>query len=448
MKKDQKQRLLALGSENLAEALLTLATRSESASAMVEQLIATPDEKHAGFKKKLASLKRSRRFIDWREVDGFANQLEMLLDDLQACAGDSLTGVEMLAAFFEADNSIFNRCDDSSGHVGGVFCRAREMFVDYARRCENKKKVAAILLKLNKVDDFGVRIELMGYAQQCGLPEAQMRLMVVEFQKRADKAPDDYQKRHHLMLIEFLAQQLKDAELFEATRIASSGTLSTAAYIDIARVYFEQGNIQTAQARLKQIPENETFQADKRDKLWLEIYQQQGDTKKLSQLLTRCFQQNHSVDSLQQLLDVIGEDKRDQIVSEEVDLIVGQAELSTSDAEFLIAVDKTDEAESYLLSHADKLNGDRYGSLLSLAKAMEAEERYLVVSLIYRSLLLSILKRAYAKSYLYGARYLKKLDKLAGFIDDWQCFENHKDFKEQLYQAHGRKRSFWSKYEV
>lgn len=447
MKKDQKQQLIALGADTLAEALLSLATRSESADAMIERLIATPDETQAGFKRKLASLKRSRRFFDWSEIGHFVEQLGQLLDDLQACVSDPLMGVEMVVAFLETDSGVFNRCDDSSGYVGNVFSRAQAMFVDYASKCEDKKKISAILLKLNKLDDFGIRGDLVSFAEVCGLSEALMRSMIAEFQKRADKAQDDYQKRHHLMLIESLAKQLKDAELFEATRIASWGKLSTAAYIDIARIYFEQGNIQTAQARLNQISENETFMTDDRDKLWLEIYQQQGDTEKLSQLLTQRFQRYRTVSSLQALLEVIGEDKRDGVISKEVALIAEQASLKTSDAEFLIAIDKINEAESYLLNHVNEFNGDHYGSLLSLVKAMEAENRYLVVSLMYRSLLDSILARARSKIYSHGVRYLNKLDTMAISINDWHTFDSHADYKALLYQAHGRKKSFWSKYE-
>jgi hypothetical protein len=86
--------------------------------------------------------------------------------------------------------------------------------------------------------------------------------------------------------------------------------------------------------------------------------------------------------------------------------------------------------------------------MLSLAEAMELENRHLVASLIYRSLLISILERGYTKAYPHGIRYLKKLDKLAATISDWKNFNDHEAFKEQIIQAHGRKRSFWSKYEV
>ena len=58
------------------------------------------------------------------------------------------------------------------------------------------------------------------------------------------------------------------------------------------------------------------------------------------------------------------------------------------------------------------------------------------------------LERGYTKAYPHGIRYLKKLDKLAVSVSDWKTFNNHEAFKEPIIQAHGRKRSFWSEYEV
>jgi hypothetical protein len=80
--------------------------------------------------------------------------------------------------------------------------------------------------------------------------------------------------------------------------------------------------------------------------------------------------------------------------------------------------------------------------------AMESENRNLAACLIYRSLLVSILERGYTKAYPHGVRYLKKLDKLSETITDWKRFHRHEAFKDRIIQAHGRKRSFWSKYEA
>jgi len=444
---DRKQKLIDLGPDVLADALLNLAVHSGEADDLIEQLIATSKENVQRFKKKLSGLKRRKRFISWRESASFSRELKMLLQDLKSGVDDPITGVELVAAFFQADSNVFEMCDDSSGHIGDVFrYDAKELFVDYAKRCPAKEKIADIILKVNQKDNYGIRDTLIDCAGEC-LPEDVIRTMIATLQKWAGKEKDEYGKRHHLMLIESLARQIKDAKLFEKTRIASWGQLSTAALIDIARVYLESGEVETAHSWLKKIPESETFQAYDRDKLLEEIYQKQGDSEKQTELLYQKFRSYHSVDTLQALLDVIGHDKRDEVVADEVEKIMKSDRLRESDAEFLIAIDKIDEAEEYLLGLAGQLDGNHYGSLLSLAETMETENRHLVTSLMYRSLLISILERGYTKAYPHGIRYLKKLDKLATNVADWKEFENHGAFKEQICQNHGRKHSFWAKYE-
>ncbi len=447
MADSRRQKLIDLGADALADALLNLTIHSDEADDLINQLIATPKENVQRFKKKLSGLKNSRRFIDWRGAASFSRELEMLLQDLKSGVDDPLTGIELVAAFYEADNIIFEMCDDSSGNIGDVFrYDAKELFVAYASCCSNKDKIADIILKVNLKDNYGIRDTLIDCAGEC-LPEDVIRTMIATLQKWADKEKDEYGKRHHLRSIESLARQIKDAKLFEKTRIASWGKLSTAALIDIARVYLESGDVETAHSWLKKIPEGETYQAYERDKLLEEIYQKQGYSEKLTELLFQKFRSYHSTDTLQALLDVIGHDKRDDVINDEVRQILKTDRIRESDAEFLIAVGKIDEAEAYLLKRADQLDGNHYGSLLSLADVMETENRYVVTSLIYRSLLIAILERGYTKAYPHGIRYLKKLDKLATSVADWKEFNHHEVFKAQIIEAHGRKRSFWSKYE-
>lgn len=448
MTDSRKQKLIDLGAEVLADTLLNIAVHSDEADDLIEQLIATPKENVQRFKQKLSGLKRRKRFISWRESASFSRELEMLLKDLKSGVDDPLTGVELVAAFYEADNTIFEMCDDSSGNIGDVFrYDAKELFVDYASLCSDKDKIADIILKVNQKDNYGIRDTLIDCAGEC-LPEEVIRSMIATLQKWADKEKDEYGKRHHLILIESLARQIKDAKLFEKTRIASWGKLNSAALVDIARVYLESGDVETAHSWLKKIPEGETYQAYERDKLLEEIYHKQGDSEKLTELLFQKFRSYHSIDTLQAFLDVIGHDNRGDVINDEARQILKTDRLRESDAEFLIAVGKIDEAEAYLLKRADQLDGNHYGSLLSLAETMETENRHLAASLIFRSLLVSILERGYTKAYPHGISYLKKLDKLAVSVSDWKEFNHHEAFKEQIIDAHGRKRSFWSKYEV
>ena len=167
MTEDRKQKLIDLSNEILADALLELAVHSKVADDLIERLIVTPKENTKRFEKKLSSLKHSRQFIDWRSVSGFAIELEMLLQDLKSGVSDPLTGVEQVAAFYEADNTIFKMSDDSSGNIGDVFrYDAKELFVGYASRCAEKEKIADIILKVNQNDNYGIRDTLIDCAAE------------------------------------------------------------------------------------------------------------------------------------------------------------------------------------------------------------------------------------------------------------------------------------------
>ena len=300
------------------------------------------------FKKKLSRIKRSQRFIKWDESDEFARELSELLEDLRAGVKDPDTGLELISLFYKADGKILDQCDDSDGIVGDVFVfDAKELFIDYALACEDKEKVAGIILELNKEDSYGVRTALIDCASEC-LPETIIRFIIKEIQGSAGCEEDEYHKRHYMTLVESLARQIKDAELFKETRIASCEKLSTAAYNDIARVYFESGDAKTALSWLKKIPEGEQFQRYETERLLIDIYKKLGYKDKLAGLLYDIFRSYHSMETLQELLDVIGADRKNEVVLKEVASIISNDRLNLNDAEFLLSIGKVDEAEEYI----------------------------------------------------------------------------------------------------
>jgi len=443
---DRKQRLLELGADRLADALLELANRDDAAEDLLERMIATPLENIKRFKAKLSGLKRSRRFIRWGESAGFARELLALLQDLQAGIDDPRTGAELVAAFYECDKGALGNCDDSSGNVGDVFRHdARELFVGYASRCTDKEWLGELVFKVNRVDDYGVRDSLIDCAVDY-LPKPVIRVMVSRLQKLADKESDEFHKRHWLHQVESLARQIKDAPLFEQTRLASWGSLSTAACLDIARVYLESGEAQTALAWLEKVPATESFMVEDRDQLLLAVHGLLGNPARQTDAAWRIFRRHRSAASLTRLLEVIGHDRRDGVLAGEVTAIIASEKFSTGDAAFLVEIERPIEAETYLLKYADQLNGDFYGGLLPLAEAMEKCGRNLCAVVIFRALLDSILRRAQTKTYPHGVRYLRKLDLLASSISDWRNIESHDAYKGNLLQNHGRKSSFWSRY--
>ena len=447
MDPDRKKRLTEMGAEALADALLELAVHIDAADDLIERLIATPKENIQRYKAKLAGLKRRQRFISWNESAAFAHELVMLLADLKSGVDDPRTGVELVTAFYRADGAVFDQCDDSDGNVGDVFrFDAKQLFVSYAARCQDKEWLSELVFDVNRDDDYGVRDILVDCAGEY-LPESMIRDLIERFQAATSRETDEYKKRHWLLGVESLARQIKDAPLFEKTRLACRGTLSAAACVDIARVYLESGDAEKALSWLQRVPAEETFQAQERDQLLLEIYGKMGDTHEQAEVAWRIFRRHRSADALADLLAVIGHDQRDAVIEGEVADLLGDTSLSHSAAIFLVEMGYMDAAETYLLDRAGQLNGDFYGGLLPLAEAMEKTDRRLCASIINRALLDSILRRAQSKAYTHGARYLKTLDRLATSVYDWRGFENHGAYVENLRQQHGRKRSFWSRYE-
>lgn len=91
MSTERKGKLLELGADRLADALLELAGRDEFADDLVERLIATPQDNIGRFRAKLSVLHLDRPFLHWRQTAGYARELEGLLEDLRAGVTDPRT---------------------------------------------------------------------------------------------------------------------------------------------------------------------------------------------------------------------------------------------------------------------------------------------------------------------------------------------------------------------
>lgn len=445
MKDERKKKLMQLGADSLSDALLDMAKSLDQVDDRVNQMVSTQEENIRAFKKKLSSLKRSTKFIDWRQSSDLADSLSQLLDELQACAPDPCLGVELVTAFYETDDSVFERSDDSNGSIGEVYVYdAKELFVLYASSCEDNEKIASLILRLCQKDDYSVRTSLMD-SVGLFLEEPVIRDMVEKLQLIAAEQQEEYEKYHYYSILVSFVRQIKDAPLFEKTRLSIQGE-TPLAIIEIAKVYLDCGEVETALSWILKKPEGSLRFNDEYTKVLTEIYTKQGDTEGLAALLKKKFRALPSMGTLQELLNIIGDDAKEAFIDEEVEHILHDTMLRLNNLSFLLDCGKYDDAQTYLFARAADLDGILYETLLPLARTFDKQARYLATSLIYRSLLDSILERAYTKSYPYGVRYLHKMDSLAPLIPDWLSFADHAAYKESLLQIHGRKKSFWGQY--
>jgi len=222
---------------------------------------------------------------------------------------------------------------------------------------------------------------------------------------------------------------MANAPLFEElTRKRAGDRINGKLIVDIASVYFESGDLSKAQALIDEISNEDSFAAFDKKELQKKILKASGRTQELTSLLIDQFNQHYSKHTLNELLEVVGVAERQKHCLAAIEKIAKRTTWNSSDAEFLVYCEAFDETEKYIIVHQGSLDGDFYSSLLPIAVAMEENNKPLAASLIYRSLLDSILARAISKYYHHGVNYLEKLEVLSRKVIDWSNFASHQTY--------------------
>lgn len=390
---------------------------------------------------------RGTHFLYGSEVTSLAFELRSALFALKARIVDPREGVKAVADFFRTDRRLFNMCDDSDGTLGDVFrVDACEVFTYFASACDDKKRLSETVFQLQLDSDYGVRDCLID-ASASYLPASVIRRLADKFWELAGKEGGNG-PQHWDYLIESLARQLRDPQLFERASLAAFPEGGPGQSIDIAEVYLEAGDAETALEWLNKVSLDERYLASERDELLLGVHRKLGNNKEAAEAAWRIFRRYRREETFEPLLDVIGSDKRQRVLDEEAGLILESRELDYTDVQFLLWCGKVEDAEGYVLSRSTQVDGDYYGSILPLCEEFEREGRYLAATVLYRALLESVLDRAISKYYGFGIRYLRKLDELSPLVRRWRSFMPHEAYFSDLVENHKRKSSFWRRYEA
>lgn len=396
---------------------------------------------------KIAALKRSRRFVDWRGVRGFAFQLDQLLNDIEQNINNPKDGTELVLSFIKCDSSVFNRCDDSSGTIGEIFrYGATDLLIQFASRLDDKSWLADRLFKMMLQDDYGVRDSMLAFADQI-LPESEIRKLVKRFSEYAGTLEDKYAIRSMLGNNQILAKCLNDPVLYEKTVLTAHPELVPAFIADIAEQYLKADAPETALDWLDRIKGHESHQIDRIRKLRLDINAQLGNQAESENLAWTIFMNSRTQSNLDQLLEIVGQQDLEKIISKARQDILNEKRFSVTDTRFLIENKLVDDAENYILKHVNELEHQFYGHLLPIVEIMELNEKYLAATIIYRGLIKPIMDKAVSKNYRHAIRYMRRLDAFDTRITDWQNVLPHAEYQDEFRKQHFRKSSYWSKYE-
>jgi hypothetical protein len=199
-----KARLIELGAETLAEAIMRLACYDDRVYSMVRTLAATTPEELADIFRQQLKRAGEGEYLPHDRAGELALNLTTLLQSLRQSVKDPRMGLELLAEFYRADSRILERSDDSYGEIASVFqSDAQTLLTEYGVRCEDKEWLQDLLIELYAGDEYGVRDELFTTATEI-FSEADIEALTSKLQQRADREQGKVSKRRWLRAIEAL----------------------------------------------------------------------------------------------------------------------------------------------------------------------------------------------------------------------------------------------------
>lgn len=439
-------KLMNLEKEALVNILVEFSGKYPDVADAIDRLSSDRETNIQRFISKVESIKASDEVYYWNEASSFAEELVSLLSDLEAGARTPKEGLELLKVFFDSQDWIWDKCDDSSGNIGDIYrYEATELFVKFAIQCREKDWLSNFLWELISDNGYGLRDGLLDKVGEF-LPEINMREIVERLWKIHGNNPGSKKNTSKgLEFVEAMAKGLKDPFLLEKVIREEGRGDEDHNNGRLGEMWFMCGDYHKAVQYLEKI-KNSAGGFWKKDELLFQAYGKVGDYNKRKGLAWAIFRRHRSKESFETVLGIEGRDNKEKLLVDEISLVYKDTKLEDENVNFMLEMNLIGEAENYILERKSGLDGDYYGNLTAWAEVFDQNKRLLVSTLIYRALLNSILERGYSKAYHYGVNYLKKLDDQSQNIGNWMGNVTHQSYFTGLMSAHKRKHGFWSQY--
>lgn len=464
--------LEVLGTQRLAELLIEITGGDAAAKRRLRlELVAAQDPGAIGqqVRKRLATIARSRSFVEWNKMKALADDL-----DTQRCTivdrvtkRDADEALELMWRFMELATSIFERCDDSNGVLSDVFYSACVDLGTIASASntnpEDLVDRAFQALKANDYGQFDGLIPILTPALgQAGLNHLKRKMTALS-EEPIQKLPeedrrvigwgsngplyaDDLKQTSRKTTVRMALKEIADAQgdvdgfidqydpqTRKVPRIAA----------DIARRLLAAGRVEQA---WDTIEATERKQPGWLDAEWedarIEVLEALGRTDDAQSARWACFERSLSTPHLRDYLkrlpdfdDFAVEQKALNYVQEYVSLLQAVS--------FLVNWPALDRAAKIIIQRASELDGDHYGILAPAAEAL-ADKHPLAASLLLRSMIDFTMTNGRSSRYRHAARHLMECAGLAATIEDLGTVEGHEAYVKRLRAEHGRKTSFWN----
>ena len=465
--------LEALGAQRLAELLIEISTGNTTAKRRLRLELAGEESPAAvarEIRKRLVTIARSRGFVDWQNrralVDDLEIQRRAIVD--KVARRDPIEGLDLMWRFMALAGSVFERCDDSSGTVIGIFDHAANDLGEIAKAAKPDPETLADNVFRALIDNgygqYDSLIHVLTPAlEQKGLEHLKQRMIALS--REPVQKPSDRERR---VIGYGLGGPVYADEQAERSR---TGTVHQA----LTEIADAQGDVDAFMAQYdeqtRKVPNiaaqiarrllaadraEEALQtadaAEHRRDAWDWPTFEWGDARiDALDALGRgdeaqadrwsCFERSLSIPHLRAYLKRLPD--FDDVEAEERALDYAQGyENPLKALSFLVAWPALDRAATLTIRRAGDLDGDHYEIMTRAADAM-AGKYPLAATLVLRSMIDFALTRSRSSRYKHAARHLMECSSLASSVEDFGVYETHDAYEAGLRREHGRKSSFW-----
>jgi hypothetical protein len=476
--------LEALGAERLAELLLEISAGNAAAKRRLRLALAgaqSPGEVAKEVRKRLATIARSRSFVDWQGLKLLADDLETQRRAIvETVAGaEPQEALDLLWRLMALAPSVFERCDDSNGVMRTVFrqvCRdLGEVALKAGADPTSLADRAFEALIANHYGQFDGLIRVLAPSLgQLGLEHLKQRMIDLSNQpvkKPAEKDrvtigwgsggpiyEDEIKERSRIGTVRLALKEIADlrgdVDGFIAQQSEKARTMPQVA-AEIARRLLAAGRVQEAWRAIEAAAARR--RDSDRDWDWLdlgwehnfewedariEVLEALGRPEEAQAARWDCFERSLSARHLREYLKRLPD--FDDVTAERKALDYVQQSRNVLHAlYFLVSWPALDRAADLVLERSDELDGNHYEILAPAAEAL-AGKYPLAATVLLRAMIDFALRNGRASRYKHAARHLLDCAGLASVIEDFGKFEPHDAYEARLRREHGRKSAFWS----
>jgi len=464
--------LEALGVKRLAELLIEISAGNAAAKRRLRLELAgaeSPREVAREIRKRLATIARSRSFVDWENrrslVDDLETQRRAIVD--QVAKSEPAEGEELMWRFLDLANSVFERCDDSSGTVIGIYHAACKDLGNVALLAKSDPKDLAdhafqALIRNDYGQFDGLIVVLTPALGQEGLEHLKQHMIALSkesVQRPADKErkvvgfgssgpiyADDVAERSRISTVRLALKEIADAQgdvdAFiaqyddQARKVPKIAAAISQRLLAAGRANEAWQTIEATQHRRNDWPDFDWEDAR------IEILDALGRGDEAQAARWSCFERSLSAGHLRAYLKRLPD--FDDLEAEERALTHGERYKSLlQTVSFLVSWPALDRAARSVIQRATELDGDHFEILTPAADAL-ASKYPLAATLALRAMIDFSLTKGRSSRYGHAARHLMECASLASRILDFGAFEAHGAYVSRLRSEHKRKTSFWS----